>query len=379
MNFELEMTPTDTILPNGSNDEIDLVQLFQTIWDGKLFVIAITAAATVFGGIFAFTRPAEFVSVTNIRPITQENYSEYALLDVSETYSIEKQQLLNMFIETVRQEDFLTGAVMRAKLLDRAQFGSEAEYESAIQNLASDIQLLEPVLKGKQQNPNWRIQFEGSDKLGWLSFLTEARRNATNEVRQALIAQFEGIIAAENRRVSYLIEDLKLQIANARSDYRTKMRNRLAFLSEQGAIARELGVAKNTLEAQTFTTTNNVIANVSAEAPFYLRGYEAIEKEIELIKSRSEIDAFVPGLFALQTELRALEQDQSISRAQQLFANTPIVDAEKFVAVEMNITGSDIQNKSKRALIVALSIVLGGMVGIFFVLIRSAIQSRRAT
>ena len=66
------MTPTDTDVPNGSNDEIDLIQLFQTVWDGKLFIIAIAALATLLGGTFAFTRPDMFVSVTELRPMTIE-------------------------------------------------------------------------------------------------------------------------------------------------------------------------------------------------------------------------------------------------------------------------------------------------------------------
>ena len=195
---------------------------------------------------------------------------------------------------------------------------------------------------------------------------------------------------------------------DARADYQRKTQDRLAFLTEQAAIARQLGVAKNTLEAQTFAPTNGVVANVKTDTPFYLRGYEAIEKEIELINSREETDAFVSGLFELQSELRALEQDQtlaraesnkefleevlelechklvieqdkSIQRAQELFATTSIANPDRFVAVQMNVMGSDVQSKSKRALIVALSIVLGGMGGNVFVLIRSAMQSRRAT
>ena len=49
------------------------------------------------------------------------------------------------------------------------------------------------------------------------------------------------------------------------------------------------------------------VANVKSDTPFYLRGYEAIEKEIELIESREEVSAFVDGLLKLEQEKRFLE------------------------------------------------------------------------
>ena len=61
-------------------------------------------------------------------------------------------------------------------------------------------------------------------------------------------------------------------------DITTIIKDKLAFLSEQAAIARRLGVKKNTIESQMFVTQNTVVTNVKTETPFYLRGYEAIEE-----------------------------------------------------------------------------------------------------
>jgi hypothetical protein len=59
------------------------------------------------------------------------------------------------------------------------------------------------------------------------------------------------------------------------------------------AIARKLGIKKNTIESQMFDTQNTVVTNVKTDTPFYLRGYEAIEEEINLIKGRKNKSAFV--------------------------------------------------------------------------------------
>ena len=417
------------------DDEIDLFQLFETIWDGKWLIVAITAVATLLGGLFAFTRPSEFTSSTDIRPITTAQISEYSANNALGFFQIERDQLRNLLIEQLQEQTILEQAIRQFELVNRDNFESEEAYEEAIIQLAASVELLQPDPDDKTPRFDWQLTFEGTEEDKWLQVLTSAKQQATEHVRELITERFKKavLVAHQDRafnledldaqiefatsdfdtsmralelRQGFAVQDLTTKIANARADYQRKTQDRLAFLTEQAAIARQLGVAKNTLEAQTFASTNGVVANVKTDTPFYLRGYEAIEKEIELINSREETDAFVSGLFELQSELRALEQDQTlaraesnkefleevlelerqkrvieqdktIQRAQELFATTPIANPDRFVAVQMNVLGSDIQSKSKRMLIVALSVVMGGMIGVLYVLIRSGMRNRK--
>ena len=45
--------------------------------------------------------------------------------------------------------------------------------------------------------------------------------------------------------------------------------------------------------------------------PFILRGYKGIEKKIELIRSRKEIEPFVEGLSEIDKEINLVESDGS--------------------------------------------------------------------
>ena len=57
------------------------------------------------------------------------------------------------------------------------------------------------------------------------------------------------------------------------------------------AIAKQLGIDKTTIEVQTFGNQNALLSNVKTDSPFYLRGFEAIDKEIselETCKQRKE-------------------------------------------------------------------------------------------
>ena len=98
----------------------------------------------------------------------------------------------------------------------------------------------------------------------------------------------------------------------------------MAFLTEQAAIARKLDIEKNTIASQRFTAQNTFVTNVKTDAPFYLRGYLAIEEEIKQITTRSDKNAFTKDLFKLEQQKRTLEQDETIQRAIDLFNKTPL-------------------------------------------------------
>jgi len=203
----------------------------------------------------------------------------------------------------------------------------------------------------------------------------------------------------------FQLEDVQTQIKNVVVDYERTTTDRLAFLREQAAIARKLGVAKNTIEAQTFSAQNGMVANVKTDTPFYLRGFEAIEKEIELIESRDDKGAFTSGLVELEQKKRALEQDKTLQRveknkefldalvelekkvrqleqdktlerAEALFADTPVMRADDFSAVLMTVAATEFESKSKRMLMLAMAVVLGGLVGTVYVLIANAMRKR---
>ena len=135
--------------PTPYNDEIDLFQLFETIWDGKWLIVAITAVATLLGGLFAFTRPAEFVSTTDIRPITTTQISEYSANNALGFFQIERDQLRTLLIEKLQEQTILEQAIRQFELVNRDSFESNEAYEEAIIQLAASVELLQPDPDGK--------------------------------------------------------------------------------------------------------------------------------------------------------------------------------------------------------------------------------------
>lgn len=56
-------------------DEIDLIELIKTIWNGRIFIIKLTGAFIILGLVIAFTRPVEYVAYCKLLPESQEGTS----------------------------------------------------------------------------------------------------------------------------------------------------------------------------------------------------------------------------------------------------------------------------------------------------------------
>ena len=376
------------------SDEIDLLEFFQTIWDGK-FKIAGVILMAVLGvvGFFYTQPPPSFTAKTEVKPITSDIANRYQIsnsLGFFEVYSDKDKNkdkakavvrfLDELFIEQLDTRLLFEDAFRKYAVLDKNDYETETDFNKAIIELAAAISLLPPInvdgtAKGESRR-HWTIEFEFNDKEKWLNALADVKAKANKNVRELIRDNFTTTLAAAEKKKAFEIEDISTIIDNALSDYDRKADDRVAFLREQSAIARKLGVKNNTIETQSFGGKNSVVTNVKTDTPFYLRGYEAIEKEIALVEARENKKAFVSGLLELEQKKRQLEQDKTLERAEALFADTPVMRGDDFSAVVMTVAATEFESKSKRMLMLAMAVVLGGMVGTVYVLIANAMRKR---
>ena len=462
------------------DDEIDLLSLFQTIWDGKWKILSIMVISllSVFG--FNIVLPNRtFIAQTEIRPITSYELDKYRLFNASlrrfdsdnvevKIFNISKETLLTLYIEQIEEGSLLETGIDKFELLNKDDFADDNDYTEAIQKFASEIEVLRPINVDGQAKGEIRLYHvltaKYNDEEKWKQLIDFVDTEANKRVKEIIINRFKSIVSVEEQIKTFAIKDIDIAIDNAEKDFDKKMeqleleqqfkledvttqidnatkdydritKDRLAFLSEQAAIARKLGVKKNTIESQMFDTQNTVVTNVKTDTPFYLRGYEAIEEEIKLIIGRKDKVAFVKDLFKLEQEKRKLEQDrtlqraekkkmflesilalevkkraleqdrtlqraekkktflegilalenkkraivqnENIQRAKNLFEKTPL-QQDGFEAVIFTVAATDLETNNKRNLFYALALVLGGMIGVVYVLIANALVKRRA-
>ena len=108
-----------------------------------------------------------------------------------------------------------------------------------------------------------------------------------------------------------------------------------------------------------------------------MRGFEAIEEEIALVSLRKKKEDHISELIDLEAQVRAIEQDKTVLHAQALFEFTPLKSSTaSFLAAQVDINEAGIKYSRNGSLILALSLVLGGFIGIFAVFVRKAIISK---
>ena len=355
--------------------EIDLLEFFETLWNGKFKIIGFALVSLII--VFGYQKsqpPEDFLATTQIKPVGTIEVAKYSALNNLDFFTVDSKYLIQLYKEELENRKLFEDAIRKFNLLDRAKYKTEDEFNAAVISLASKIEILTPVSKDKQKvkeksvaNQYSSINFKFNDKNKWNEVLAYVTNTATNPVRENLQELFKVKVESGRLNQAFAKDEAILGVENAIEDYDSQMKNRIAFLKEQALIARKLKIDKNTLEAQALLP-GTTLANMTIAPPFYFRGYEAIEKEISLIESRSNPMAFVPKIIALKSVVRKLEQDSTIEKAESLIALTPIFKGN-FIAASVSVDSTKFNYESMRSVILLLAILFGSIIGSLYVLI----------
>ena len=400
------------------DDEIDLIQVAKNLWENKwkIFVVIIISVIVFF--IFQITdsKPSKsFTAITQVLPITSSQESYYATWNntFSNNYNlnaktenesfifngvnfnkINKELLLQNFIDVLNERKLFIEGMHKYKLLDVNQYKNEETYNRALEILASLIKF-EAVSKSiedphgstdlekkmiSSQITNMLIKFQYNDKQKWYDVLRYVDREANKIVRKRLINQFTTLMLILEKNKQHELEDISIKIDNLINDYDRKMSNRLSYLTEQSAIAKRLGISKNTFEVQTFGSQNALLSTIQTDSPFYLRGYEAIDKEIELINLRTDKQPFIEGLLPLEQQKRGIEQEKFVERLKFNLEGTPLMAGNQFRSAEIKTFTTIFNNKkeNKTEIKLPIFILFGLIFGILYVLIVNAFQAHNS-
>ena len=366
-----------------SSDEIDLLELFQVIWDGKwkILIVTLLSGLGMFG--FQYTQLApNFTATTEIRPIGPVEAEYYEAFNALDIFEITPELLSNLYFSELQKRDSFLKPIRELELIDKTDFDTAEEFEDAIRKFVIPIEIIEPSGNVDAQlidsNSLGKILHKFNDEQKWLQVLEIVNQDVNEAVKNALLTRFD--IAVENikQKKAFQLAELNLEIDGAFSNYERETANRLSFLREQAAIAREIGIQNNTIQSQVYETQAGVVTNFSADSPFYLRGYKSIEKEIALIESRASQAPFIDNLLALERERQKVEQDITVEQARILFQLTPIIGSEDFSAMSMGVANTQFIYKNNNRLMLALSLLIGGFSGAVIILMSHAMRARQA-
>jgi len=327
------------------DDEIDLIALFKIIWNGKIKILLITIISFLVGlgynsqisrnYLNSLTiKPSdnrEFVKYDNIQKLIGSNQSNQSDQSNQSNQSSQSSQssLVRFINELEDYEEFLLSIKNTKKIQEDIL---KLNIEDQEKEMFKYVKLLKIVKPEKKEN--YTIVFKWHDP---------------NEAKKIL----QDILNLTSKNLKRSI-DLEL---SQRLEYKKKLLFndellRLNYLNEQSAIAKELNIIDSQIDNANLSQSSLFLNFNTADFAYYLRGYKAIDKEIELIKNREH------------QNLKFIEQEIND------FKNTEIESAR------YNIYLTNIKSLKNTKSILTNSILLGLIVGIFYVLISNAIQSQ---
>ena len=391
--------------PQIDNDEINLTELMLTVWEGKWKIAVVVVISFIAAISYQSNQTNNFTATTEIKPISSlilKKYSTFnnlissdpeiatdANITITRDNSINflgtvpkitRESFFNTYIDILQDGSFIQNGIHKFDLLEASQYSDEQKYNEAIIMLASSVKILTPLISkdknGKLENSYHTIEFVYDDVEKWISVLKYLDEVTNKLVKETILVEYNNILLSLKEKQKYALEDISTKINNYLIDYEREVSDRISYLKEQSEIAKKLGIEKNTIEVQTFGNEKTLLSNVKTDSPFYLRGYEAIDKEIELIELRENKKAFVIGLFELEKKKRAIEQSRIIERTKLAISSVLLMDKDKFSAATIDAITTKFEYKDNNRLRV-LSIVIGLIAGVFYVIISNTFQSHR--
>ena len=349
-----------TNITDKYDNEIDLLNVIKTIWDGKwkiAFIISVSLLPVIGFNILKPSPP--FTALTEIKPITSLEFDKYLMFNSSLKFiekkesKITKETLLTEYVEQIEEGSILETAIDKYNLINKDNFDSESDYNEAVGKFASKIEVLKPIKNKNETRLHHVLSAEYDDKDKWKDLLAFVNNEANRRVKATIINRFKTIASLKNQKKDFAIKDIEIKIDNVKEVY-------------QAAIARNLDISKNTI--------NNLVFNFRTNAPYYHRGYIAIEEEIKQIKNRKYKNSYTNDLIKLDQQKREIERDTTIDMVLDLFNKTPL-NKNNFEATIFKVATTEFEEFYKFYLYYALAIILGGIIGVLYVLIANAIQN----
>jgi|TARA_Y100001949_G_scaffold168132_1_gene166523 LPS O-antigen subunit length determinant protein (WzzB/FepE family) len=407
--------------PTSTPDEIDLVELFSALWRQKLLIIAVTLIVTFIAAAYAFFTTPYYATRTYLRPVPNSSLDQ---LNETGIYNLTPEEAINRVAGGLSSYDHrLDFFLSRPELFQSIPNQGDSPEQIFADFNEQAFEMLFPDSRGSDERTAFvglRLTYpKGMDGASvvndFVGYVLELERQEIAADIESLIAnRLAGLGARmEAERASYdatkeakiasLMEQsalkraqLKDELTALREEVKTRRMNRIQQLNEAISIAESLGIRTPTSpsamseapsgDAQVIRTEVN-----NQQNPLYFMGTKALMAERDALYSRKSDDFVEPRIAEIQSELAILVNNREVEilreregedlyltnlaelreEAARLKAIKLDTERLKLVRIDQPALQSSRPVKPKRAMILALGGVLGGMLGIFVALIRS--------
>ncbi len=341
------------------DDEIDLFQLFSNLWAQKLLIIVVTVLITAVGGFYAFSSTPIYESNLYLLPPTEKDTAELKKLaqyiststSTSTSTNYSTSFVYDKFIATLNSNHAKRSFFQRPEIKEYYMNSSSSELK-AWEGFLKDLAINLP----KKDKSTIDVSFKTDSAQHSAQWLNNYIEHVTSLTKNQLAS---GITEEINSRK----EQIALQISSRIELYSSNLKKEIAKLTEALAIAKSLGLT-SPLNMDAIDNEKNDMM-IDEVRRLYKLGSPALEAEITALKNRKQSELFIPGLADLLQ--------------QQAVLASLIVNKANIQPVQIDLAAQVTEEpiKPRKVLILAVSLILGAMLGIFSALIRSVIVNRK--
>lgn len=335
-----------------NSDYIDLNKLLKIIWDGKIKIFSIIIITFIIGFGYSYRVPATFESSIKVKVGKNKNIKE-----LHEIYNYLFPGKEVSFLGSGKKELNDTSG-NRSLLIDKATMQEEfinelMDYEELVSVLENNGTVKEK-LSQKSRSSKPKILYDYATSLTIkksnnmekdiiiLEFIWTDAQEATDIIDQTLKLVSVNLGKSIFQHLDSVMQIKKNQLFSL--DLK-----RLEFLLEQRAIAKELKIEDSYFQNSYFQTSRGFTG------PYYLNGYKAIDKEIEVLKNRN---------YKSMTNI-----EENITTLKNTEINW----------IDYNIFLFDTRSLKSSKTIYMASIFLGFMIGVFYVVISTGPQYQKVS
>lgn len=410
--------------PTSPNDEIDLVELFRALWRQKVLIVGITLLVTALAACYAFLATPHFETRTYLRPVPQSNLDQ---LNETGIYKLTPEEAINRVASGLSSYDNRLDFFMNnQELFPNIRDDSDRLEQAFAEFNEESFEMLFPDPK-RTDNRSAFVGLKLTYPKGvagasvvnaFVAFVLDLERREIAEDVESLIsnrlaslemnieAQRANYNASKEAKIATLLENdalkraqLQDELSTLRDELKTRRTNRIQQLNEAISIAESLGIRKPTsptaMSDSARGNTQVIRTEVTnRETPLYFMGTEALTAERDALVGRKSDDFIEPRIAEIQSELAMLENNREVEilrsrEGEDLYLSNLAelreeaarlkgikLDTDRLRLVRLDQPALESSNpvKPKKAMILALGLVLGGMIGVFVALVRSLVN-----
>jgi len=359
-----------------TSDEINLIDIFNTIMNGKWIFIGITLLSTLIGifisleekSIYKLSSPINFGKYSNytdfilIDDILKENNLAYSELN-NDGYKLSPSFVFEIFknefndfqeiISVLRKDEYIKTIT---KDLD------EYDQKKILINYAQFFGL---SLDSEERNIffKWHNLEEGKN------ILNEALVLILNNVKSTIISDLKKLANSIEMRNKRQLDKLNIELNLIEKKEMDKTQKRILFLTEQSAIARELGIEESILDAKSIILIDQPEEQSKTLYSYFLRGYLAIDKEIIVLKNRpKETQLLMADEYVMvSNKVLQIKNDLSPSQLSSSIKSVENFNINELITYDLSISNIEEKNNSQK--IIILYFIFGLATSLIFVII----------